>query len=188
MARPRTNSPEPKARDALMDAFWETLAETPYQNISVRELCRRAKVNKNTFYYHFGNIEELARIAVDSALFRELGALLLSAEAADRESIVKLMAAPEMRLKALRAGVLLSSNGTALRDMTTQRIINVWHELLGEEPIEDDRLLRMRFLAGGLLAVLSGREAQEFPAILSRLGEFEGISALAQSFRSAPSQ
>lgn len=186
MPRPRNDSQKPKARNALIESFWELLAEEPFQNISVRELCRRAEVNKNTFYYHFENIEELAQVAVDSALFRELGALLLSAETVDKGSITNLMATPEMRLKAYRAGVLLSPNGVALRDMTIQRIINVWCDLLGEAPIEDDHLLHMRFLAGGLLSVLSGHKAQEFPFILSRLGEFEGMAMLVNSFRDEP--
>ena len=54
------------ARDKLEAAFWDALAEGSYEGISVVGLCRSAGVNKNTFYYHFDNIDELARAAAES--------------------------------------------------------------------------------------------------------------------------
>jgi len=178
MARPRYKSGDLRAEDALVEAFLGLLSEVPYHKVSVRELCRRAGVNKNTFYYHFGSIDELAGAAIDGALFRELAELLASGRTVTRADIAALMATPEMRAKAGRAAVVLSENGAALRDEVARRIVGVWQELFGDAGAGEDRMLCMQFLVGGLLNVLSGHGAQEFPVIIERLGELGGLEAL----------
>lgn len=57
MPRPHYKKGDDTARDKLEAAFWDALAEGPYEGISVVGLCRAAGVNKNTFYYHFDNID-----------------------------------------------------------------------------------------------------------------------------------
>lgn len=183
MARPHYDPSQPKARELLIGAFWDLLFELPYPNISVRELCRRAKVNKNTFYYHFENLDSLAREAIDTALFKNLGILLSSKTGFTKEEIAALMETPEMQVKVKRASILLSPNGAALRDTASQQIINVWCELLGDTEIDGIRMLHMQFLVGGLLNVLSGHNAQEFPSILDEIAEFEEMPVLIGSLQ-----
>lgn len=60
MGRPPKEE-EGKARQALMDAFWELLAEDDYTQLSIRSLSNRAHVNHNTFYRYFENIDDLAK-------------------------------------------------------------------------------------------------------------------------------
>lgn len=63
MGRPRKEE-EGKARQALMDAFWELLAEDDYAQLSIRALSNRAHVNHNTFYRYFESIDDLAKKGV----------------------------------------------------------------------------------------------------------------------------
>ncbi len=59
----------------LQNAFLELLAEKPVERVSVVELCRRAGVNRGTFYLHFKDVYDLLE-QMEEALFVELDALL----------------------------------------------------------------------------------------------------------------
>lgn len=67
MGRPRKEE-EGKARQALMDAFWELLAEDDYTQLSIRALSNHAHVNHNTFYRYFESIDDLAKKAFEEVV------------------------------------------------------------------------------------------------------------------------
>lgn len=48
-----------KTMDAIHTAFEDMIRETDYGNISVTELCRRARINKKTFYRYYASLDEL---------------------------------------------------------------------------------------------------------------------------------
>lgn len=68
MARPRKDSGGIAAKEALVEAFWSLLAQRPYAKITVKELSAAAGLNHNTFYYHFENMDDLARQAIDATV------------------------------------------------------------------------------------------------------------------------
>ena len=47
-----------------MQAFWEVLEEKPYAQMTVSDIARAANVRRNTFYYHYANVGELAEQAI----------------------------------------------------------------------------------------------------------------------------
>lgn len=53
-----------RTRQAIQDTFWELLDEKPYAKITVRDIVERCQVNRNTFYYHFRDIPDLAESSV----------------------------------------------------------------------------------------------------------------------------
>ena len=75
-------------KEMLMDALTEMLLEMPIQDVSIVELCRRAGINRATFYYHYGNqydlLEEISDTFLDSISTR-----LSSAEPGSRESVLE---------------------------------------------------------------------------------------------------
>lgn len=68
MGRPRYGAGDTDARGKIAEAFWELLAERPCSEISVLEVARRAAVNKNTFYYHFANIDDMTAEIVEQSI------------------------------------------------------------------------------------------------------------------------
>ena len=50
MARPKYGRGDVRAREKLIDAFWDLPEAEPYTQMSVREVCRESGLNKNTFY------------------------------------------------------------------------------------------------------------------------------------------
>ena len=64
MPRPRRDSEILPAKERLENAFWELLAERNYHKITVTDIVRVADVNRNSFYYHFSGLPELADSAI----------------------------------------------------------------------------------------------------------------------------
>lgn len=52
-------------KQAIIDAFWELLDEKMYNKITVRDIAERCGVNRNTFYYYFQDIPELATASIE---------------------------------------------------------------------------------------------------------------------------
>ncbi len=72
MARPRKNAPNEAAQVRLRNAFMAELRETPYAKMSVAKVVARAGVNRNSFYYHYVCLDELARECVRRELPTQL--------------------------------------------------------------------------------------------------------------------
>lgn len=49
-----------KTEKAIRNAFMELRAKMPLEKIRVRELCEKARINKSTFYAHYGDIYALS--------------------------------------------------------------------------------------------------------------------------------
>lgn len=59
-----------RTRKFLRDALIEILKEKPISKITPTELCKRADINRNTFYSHYLNPEELLQTLEDDLLVK----------------------------------------------------------------------------------------------------------------------
>lgn len=59
-------------KTALMEAFRKRLEYMPYDRIKVTDLCTDCNVNRQTFYYHFRNMADLAARFIQSEAERLL--------------------------------------------------------------------------------------------------------------------
>ena len=48
----------------MSDVFWQILEEKPYSKITVQNIVDCCQVNRNTFYYHFKDIPDLAEYSI----------------------------------------------------------------------------------------------------------------------------
>ena len=48
-----------QTKKIIKETFWELLEEKPYNKITVQDIVKRCRVNRNTFYYHFQDIPTL---------------------------------------------------------------------------------------------------------------------------------
>lgn len=53
-----------KTKETIIDAFWQLLEEKPFNKITVQNIVERCHLNRNTFYYHFQDIPNLAEYTV----------------------------------------------------------------------------------------------------------------------------
>ena len=68
MPRPRHDSELTPAKERMENAFWALLEDREYRKITVTDIVREAQVNRNSFYYHYGSLSELA----DDAILQEV--------------------------------------------------------------------------------------------------------------------
>lgn len=64
-------------KQLLRHAFTQLLMEKPLQNITVRELCEKAQINRGTFYVHYKDIYHLLE-SIEEQMVEELGIMLRS--------------------------------------------------------------------------------------------------------------
>ena len=171
MARPRYGDEEETARVKLIRAFWELLAETPYERIGARSVAARAGLNKNTFYYHFENMDALAREAMDGVLVKEIPAAIMAGIGGNRAPAGAVVAGISQD-KAARLAILLSPNGKALQPKLSDVIADTWIGMLGNRgvPLGGDSLVMLRFASGGLVNILRGLGADEISAVIGKIG------------------
>lgn len=65
----------PETKDKLLNAILELVREKGYQNVTVRDICRRAGVSSGSFYHHYGSKEALvleAYLHIDRQLTQEM--------------------------------------------------------------------------------------------------------------------
>ena len=68
MPRPRHDSELLPAKERMRNAFWALLEDREYRKITVTDIVHEAQVNRNSFYYHYGSLSELA----DDAILHEV--------------------------------------------------------------------------------------------------------------------
>ena len=63
MARPKKNDRDAMATVRIEDSFWKLLEEMSYSDITVLRISQESGTNRNSFYYHYKDIDDLARSA-----------------------------------------------------------------------------------------------------------------------------
>ena len=104
----------------LYDAFWSLLEEKPYAQISVSELLARAGVSRGDFYYHYKNLVDLAKCAVEDEAksWDDLTSLFLNFNednievATDQIYYYLSSICRQNSLKAKRLSILISPHGS----------------------------------------------------------------------------
>lgn len=160
MPRPRKDQQGPSAVERMEEAFWDALAEKPYAKISVGEIAQRAKINKNAFYYHYENLDDLARTALENALPIEMLLTVLNGFMGMGGGIARFVADPEYRSRLDRICLVAGRHGTpALQETLKAAMRGAWCYVLGIDAraFGDRSMLMTEFVFGGMFSLLAYR-------------------------------
>lgn len=185
MARPKYGEQDPRAYEVIVDAFWDYLRETPYEKMNIRELSRRAGVNKNTFYYHFTCMDDLTDFAIEGALLRESAAALAKhLFESDTDLTARQMIGDIDPLKLERLSILLSENGTALTGRVTEKIIGAWVSSFDFDLESADARQNcfLQFVAGGFVGALRGKDPVEYGEVIDTFAESQSLRTFIREF------
>jgi len=185
MARPKYGNGDVPARGKLVDAFWRLLAAEPYTQMSVREVCREAGLNKNTFYYHFESLDALAGEAVGGALPIELAQSLIAAPLGELPPLQPIARTPTVSRKFTRVGLVLGSNGAALQGTLMSCFTEQLAQLMpySSEEERQSKTLLLGFVAGGLVNTLRGKEPARYADAVTELQRLPAIQACMDELR-----
>lgn len=162
MPRPRKDSEILPAKERLENAFWELLTERNYRKITVTDVVNMAGVNRNSFYYHFSNMSELA----DSAIMSQIDAIPTPLpEIANtqqpatqwKKRLVTMISDPEHRQRLDRLALLAGPHTSpelieSLRDFGRLKLLAMLSPDAQDVDLATDLLVD--FTVGGMLSIL----------------------------------
>lgn len=171
MPRPRRDSEILPAKDRLENAFWELLSEREYNKITVTDIVRTADVNRNSFYYHFSGLPELADSAILHAVENTPMPGVLgrdfNPDTEWRKRVTALLRDPEQRQRLDRLALLAGPHSSpelvsSLKEFGRLTMISVLG--LDADNLDLKTDLMLDFTVGGMLAVL-----QRWPKLHEKL-------------------
>ena len=174
MARPRKDQVQPDARTRIINAFWDMLAEGPFDSITVKGLASRAQVNHNTIYRHFDSLGHVAKSAVSEVYSLEAARQVLTLFAhpglIDVERIVE-QGLDERFNKVILA---MRSGSPMLVETIQDSIKECWMQITGTswDSLPDETKLELSFILGGITSMLRS---------FNRIEDFVAAKAIATS-------
>jgi AcrR family transcriptional regulator len=153
MARPRKNSTEPGARERIIEAFWELLAQMPYSEITVSALIRCANVAPNTLYYHFTSYDEVVQTALDETLDPRIFTLIIGGDQVGSEHLPK-----DIQPRFNRVVLFASDQSGKLPALLRASLKRVWIEemLLDQRELMPFENAELDFVFAGVVSLLAG--------------------------------
>ena len=161
MPRPRRDSEILPAKDRLENAFWELLSEREYNKITVTDIVRTADVNRNSFYYHFSGLPELADSAILHAVedtpMPGVPGRDFNPDTEWRKHVTALLRDPEQRQRLDRLALLAGPHSSpelvsSLKEFGRLTMISVLG--LDADNLDLKTDLMLDFTVGGTLGVL----------------------------------
>ncbi|HAK71910.1 TetR/AcrR family transcriptional regulator [Bifidobacterium sp. UBA6881] len=171
MPRPRRDSEILPAKERIENAFWELLAEREYGKITVTDIVRVANVNRNSFYYHFSGLPELADAAILHAVENtpkpSMPGRDFDPDTEWRRHVTALLRDPEQRQRLNRLAMVAGPHSSpelveSLREFGRLTLIGVLG--LDADHLDLKTDLMLDFTVGGMLAVL-----QRWPQLHERM-------------------
>lgn len=171
MPRPRRDSEILPAKDRLENAFWELLSEREYNKITVTDIVRTADVNRNSFYYHFSGLPELADSAILHAVedtpMPGVPGRDFNPDTEWRKHVTALLRDPEQRQRLDRLALLAGPHSSpelvsSLKEFGRLTMISVLGLDADNLDLKTDLMLDLT--VGGMLAVL-----QRWPKLHEKL-------------------
>ncbi len=182
----------PSAGTRLEAAFFDELAKTPFQRVTISAIVRSAGLNRNSFYYHFTDLDDLARSAVAHLLNSEIPRLIASGLALDSERFDSALATTFQSDNITRALAVIGPNSTTeLRDALKAAVIDLWLDAfrLRRSDLTEHETATMHFVLAGSLELLT-KAATPGPAdlggapqTLERIRNLRGLPVVQASGR-----
>ena len=187
MARPKKSDRNEMATVKIETAFWSLLETMRYSDITVLRVSQEACINRNSFYYHYKDIDDLAQKAFTNNAENEVSKTLISAlVSAFQEG----MPAPVFDMSILphskRIMLCARSDSPYLNQLVNNLLKTVWFDSMSiqEEMMSEDEKLQSRFISAGLVSVLGSQEIKNNPLAMSTLSQTEISKAIISTMKS----
>ncbi len=187
MGRPRRTD-GPPADERIEDAFFAALREMPFQRITISGIVERAGVNRNSFYYHYADLEDLSRSAVGALFVHEIPQLLAQGLLPTSEEFEELITS---RLSPERVGALLAvigGNSTPeLRGILRDAVVDAWLDTfeLTRADLDAETSSTTRFVLGGMFELVSSVQVDKYLEELNELRRLPAVQVAAQTMRAS---
>ena len=164
MARPKASQEGPTARERIKHAFWDLLAEKPFEQITVNDVAQAAQVNRNTFYYHFENMEALAREIIEAMIPTKFVGVLIEGITAGHIDTQLISDAGVTQEQYDRVRLAVNNESGWLFSLVREAVLDMWFERLGLGPdtFTTRDWCRINFVWNGMLGLLGTEQIGSF--------------------------
>lgn len=176
MPRPKKTNRDEMATVKIENAFWSLLETERYSDITVLRVSQEAGINRNSFYYHYKGIDDLAYKAfmnnADNEVSKTLVSALLSAfQEGHSAPFFDMSVLPYSK----RVMLCARSDSPYLNQLVNNLLKTVWFDSfkIKEELLSEDEKVQSRFISAGLVAVLGSQEIKNNPLTMSTLSQTE---------------
>ena len=182
MARPKQGD-GPTADERIERAFFEVLDQTPFDKLTVSAIVKAAGVNRNSFYYHYADLDDLAQSAVSNVLVPEVPRLIANGFGLESEQVNQAFqeAVGDDRLN--RVPLIMGVNSSpVLRQMLKDAFIELWFDVFGlaREDLRPEEFLTVHYVLGGMLEVIGQLQGTEFVEYLRMIRSLEVVQTSAR--------
>lgn len=184
MARPKKTDRDAMATVRIEEAFWKLLEEMNYSDITVLRISQESGTNRNSFYYHYKDIDDLARSAFISNMDYNATQALFSAllpVLSNKKSPAPVIG-PELLPHSKRIMLCARSDSVFLNHLVKDLLMQVWFGALeiDKSGLNATEQLQVDFIFSGLVSVLGSSEVESSPLIMTELAGTEiGKTAIA---------
>ena len=77
MSRPKMNEREASAVYKIETAFWALIEQKDFSDITMQLLAKEAGINRNSLYYHYANLYEVASQAFNEVMSDEASMVVI---------------------------------------------------------------------------------------------------------------
>lgn len=172
MGRPRKKD-DISAPVKIENAFWQLLGIESYSNMTIQKLADAAGVNRNAVYYHYENVDDVAKNALHNFLQKDIvdGFIRQMIGGVGKDSFMKIDEAymPEIR----RIQLCASSDSKYLNQILKDAIKDKWFDKLkiDESKIYETEKLSIEFALSGIVAVLGSEAVANNPLLMLKMPE-----------------
>lgn len=178
MARPSKTDPTASAEYKIEKAFWSLLEKTDFSEITMQQLAREAGVNRNTLYYHYGNLQEVAEAMFARVFTEDVSARFLDLMLTSPQELASVWGPFELPERVWKIHLFAKSESPLIRGMLKETLTGQWFRKLGIDPssFSTADALKIDYIVSGFLGLLGSDRVAEDPLLLltfrnSPLGE-----------------
>lgn len=178
MARPKKADTEQAATIRIENAFWKLLEHERFEDITVRLLSQEAGTNRNSFYYHYSDINDLAAKAFINNMNTRVSQLLIGIllhevnieNPGERPSFD-----PDLLIHSGHIMLCARSESSYLKELVGGMLKQAWFDAfsINEELLSETESLEVSFVFSGLVAVLGSKEINDSPLKMYELAQTE---------------
>lgn len=165
MGRPKKDSAAPSASEQIEACFWTLLEREGYDKITILRLTQETGLNRNTIYYHYDNVEDIARKAVehltDSQIVSDFISELLSGQ-------TELMCNPQFVPRIKKLLLLAESESPFLQSFVKTTLLQTWFHCfqIDTSKLSASDWMVLDFMSSGMTSMLGNKALRNAPEAL----------------------
>ncbi|MGT2715070.1 TetR/AcrR family transcriptional regulator [Streptococcus respiraculi] len=174
MARPRKTEYANRAVVKIENAFWKLLETEKYTDITVLRIVQDSGVNRNSFYYHYKGMDDLAYQAFKNNTRNDASRMMISSiltvltlQDDEKNSDIDMSILPNSR----RIMLCARSESTYLKQLVNDFLKEIWLDSfsINEECLTTEEKLQLDFIFAGIVTTLGSQEIENNPLLMLKL-------------------